>query len=218
MRQFLTRHAGNPDHVADECDACVQALVVLKGLPMSRRKLPVFLSVSEAERIVEAAARPRDRTLILCALDLGMRSAELCSLRVERVDFETMQVLVFQGKGGKDRYIPIASRLERHLRDWIGIRTTGYVFHSPAKPDKPLSTRSVRYLVAKCAAAAAITRPDPAQTISPHKLRHTFATRLLQRGVDLLVVRDLLGHASIATTQIYLHTDVERLRSAVDRL
>lgn len=182
------------------------------------RKLPVFLDAGEAERLVAAARCQRDRVLILCGLHLGMRCAELCALRVERVDLAARTVFVFQGKNAKDRLLPVSGRLEPELRAWLGDRREGWVFPSPRKPDAPLTTRAVRLLVAAAAKRAGITRPDPSQTISPHKLRHTFGSRLVARGVDLPTVRDLLGHSNLATTSIYCHTDVDRMRSAVDKL
>jgi site-specific recombinase XerD len=182
------------------------------------RKLPVFLNPEEADRLVAAAKTPRDRVLLQVMLYLGLRVAELVALRSERVNLAGRQVLVYQGKGGKDRMLPIGARLEPVLREWLAGRPPGLLFESGRKVGHSLTTRAVRYIVEGCARRAGISRPDPTQRISPHKLRHTFACRLLHRGVDIVTVKDLMGHSSINTTAVYLHCDTSRLQSAVDRL
>lgn len=184
----------------------------------SRRKLPVWLTPAEADRLVNAALSPRDRCILLSLLYLGLRVSELCALLLERIDLPGRTVLVYQGKGGKDRTVPIPERLLGPLSGWIGECSSGPLFPSPKNPDRPLSDRMIRYVVEACARRAGITRPDPTQRVSPHKLRHSYATRLLSRGADLVAVKDLLGHSNISTTSIYLHCDADRLRAAVDRL
>lgn len=137
------------------------------------RKLPVFLSEEEAARLVAAARTPRDRTMLQAMLLLGVRVAELVALRIERVDLARGQLLIFQGKGSRDRYLPISSRLEPVLREWIGSRTTGFLFPSPARPDQPISTRAVRYMVTAAARRHHSPRPDPARftpQVAPHLL------------------------------------------------
>jgi integrase/recombinase XerD len=183
-----------------------------------KRKLPVFLSQEEADRLVAAAVAPRDRLIVLCGLLLGLRVSEICGLRIERIDFSRGQVLIYQGKGGKDRYLPLHSRLSEPLQTWIAGRAEGWLFPSPKRKDQPLTTRAVQYLVQRLADQAGIRRPDPTQRISPHKLRHSFASRLVEKGVDIVSVRDLMGHSSVAVTQVYLHCDSNRLRSEIARL
>lgn len=183
-----------------------------------RRKLPVYLTSDEAERLLAAARGPRDRCLFAVMLYAGLRVAEACSLLIERIDLDRGQLLVFGGKGDRDRLLPIASRLAPILRDWIGSRTTGPLFPSPSRAGRSITTRAARYAVNGAAARAGITRPDPSQNISPHKLRHTFGSSLVAAGVDIVTIKDLMGHSNIATTSIYLHTSVDRLRGAVDRL
>lgn len=185
---------------------------------MSRpRKLPVFLSEGEAARLLEAAHCPRDRCLFAVMLYAGLRVAEACALRLERIDLTAGQLLVYEGKGSRDRYVPIGLKLAVELRAWIGERATGYLFPG-RKQGRPLTTRAARYAVEDSAHRAGIARPDPRQRISPHKLRHTFGSQLVAKGVDIATVRDLMGHADISTTSIYLHCSVDRLRGAVDRL
>jgi len=185
---------------------------------MSRRrqKLPTFLTEAEANRLLAAARSPRDRCLFAVMLLAGLRVAEACALRVERVNLERGELLVFRGKNGKDRLLPIGARLLPILRSWIGDRTEGYLFPG-RKPGRPLTTRAAYNAVCDAASRAGITRPD-AQRISPHKLRHSCATNLLATGADITVVRDILGHSDVSVTSVYLHCSADRLRGAVDRL
>jgi site-specific recombinase XerD len=177
------------------------------------KRLPTFLRGTEPDELLTEARSERDRLIMLCMLRMGLRVSEVVKLRIEHLDFDTGAALIFQAKGGKDRMLPIPSRLMGPLSRWIGDRRSGWVFPSPRPTDAHLTERAVHHLVSKGARRAGITR-----SISPHKLRHTFATKLLQTGADIMEVRDLLGHASIATTQVYLHTLPDRLRGAVERL
>jgi integrase/recombinase XerD len=177
------------------------------------RRLPTFLRGTEADRVLAQAKSERDRLIILCGLYLGLRVSEICKLRIEDIDLDEATLLVAHGKGDKDRYLPIPTVLIEPLEDWIGRRGSGWVFPSPRKPKAPLSTRMVRYLVTDAGQNAGIKR-----RISPHKLRHTYATKLLTKGANLREVQQLLGHASVATTEIYTHVEMESLRGAVERL
>jgi integrase/recombinase XerD len=182
------------------------------------RSLPVWLSEEEAARLVAAAPTSRDQVIILTMLYAGLRVGEVMALRVERVDWRKRQIFVFRGKNDKDRYVPIAGKLAGPLAGWIAGRTEGYVFRSPRSNSEHLTVRSVQYMVKAAAHRAGIKRPDPSQRLSPHKCRHTFCSRLVEKGVDIAAVRDLAGHSSIATTSIYLHASTDRLRDSVERL
>jgi integrase/recombinase XerD len=183
---------------------------------MRRRKkrLPKFIPPDEAERLAAAAGdRALDRILVLCGLFLGLRVSELCELRVEDIELERRLAMVRGGKGDKDRNLPIAARLVGSLREWIGGRRDGWLFPSPREPRQHVSVRYVQVMVKRAALAAGVTRK-----VTPHILRHSFATNLLHKGADLREVQELLGHSSVATTEIYTHVMPDRLRGAVDRL
>lgn len=182
-----------------------------------RRKLPTYLDDSEGDRLLAAARKPRDRCLFALMLLAGLRVAEACALRVERLDFGRRELLVYEGKGSRDRLLPLAPRLEAALRDWLGERRTGYVFPG-RKPESHLGTGAARYLVKTAVRRADIHRPDPRQRISCHALRHSFASALVAKGADLATVRDLLGHSNLATTSIYAHCSADRLRRAIELL
>ncbi len=149
----------------------------------------------------------------------GLRLAELVGLRVERIDLAGRRLLVSRGKGDKDRYVPIGRRLLPELATHLAGRTTGWLFPSPmpCRTDRHLSTRAVGLVVAGCATRAGIVRP-PGETVHPHTLRHSMACRLLETGATIWEVKEILGHASLATTSVYLHVVSAQLLTAVDRL
>lgn len=187
-----------------------------------RRRLPVYLRETELEHLIAEAPTPRDRLILLIGVYAGLRVSEICKLRVEHLDFEDAMIQVHEGKGDKDRTIPMHVRLAWELKSYLAEsadpaqfgrrRTEGWLFPG-RNPTNHLTTRAVQYMVEDAAARAQIARH-----VTPHKLRHTFATQLYAKGSGLLEIKDLLGHASVATTQIYAQAMPEQLRSAVDRL
>jgi site-specific recombinase XerD len=187
--------------------------------PKLARRLPECLDREEVARLFMACDDSplgvRDRAIMETLYASGMRVSELCGLRIQDYNGEAMEMRVL-GKGSRERVVLLNASangwLERYMNDHRS-RLAG-----PAKPEPsdplfvsreatPLSTRSVHRIVIKHAEKAGITK-----TITPHTLRHTFATHLLEGGADLRVVQDLLGHSSISTTQIYTHVSLERLR------
>ena len=185
--------------------------------PAAAKKLPEFLSQDEAARLVEAVdpdspAYWRDRAALELLYATGMRVSELTGMGLADLDLEHATCLVF-GKGGKERLVPIGSTavevVERYLRSVRPAldrgRGKGIVLLN--QRGTPLSRMSVWTIVSRAAERAGIGR-----RISPHTLRHSCATHLLEGGADLVVVQELLGHADISTTQIYTHLDREYLR------
>jgi len=197
---------------------------------VARRRLPVYLRERELERLLAAVPTERDRLIVLIGAYAGLRVSEICKLRIEHLDFEDGMLEVHAGKGDKDRTVPMHPQLARALKSWInehrcadsqgpacnecggrGCRE-GYMFVG-RNPYRHLTTRAVQLMIHAAAERAEIVRH-----VTPHKLRHSFATNLLAKGADLLEIKDLLGHSSVATTQIYAQALPERLRSAVERL
>jgi len=200
--------------------------------PKIARRLPVFLVESEAQRLLESpashsvAARcprsdyrhlaTRDYAVLVTFLFTGIRLQELVDLKMRSVDFERNRMRVL-GKGSKERIIPLNDSVVRGLRKWIELR-------KPADPDeeslflsrfgKMLSPWSVQEIVKKYVKVAGV----PSGGVSPHKLRHTFATLLHLNGVDIVEIQALMGHATITSTQIYTHVESSRLRKAVHTL
>lgn len=179
-----------------------------------RRKLPSYLRDAELAGILASATSHRDRCILLLGLYCGLRVSEISRLRVADLDLNPDEPTLFvnQGKGGKDRYVPVPARILGDLRSLVENRR-GWVFPSPRTPGRPLAVRTIFDVVRGAAREAGIERRT-----SPHVLRHTYATRLLDADADLLTIKDLLGHASVATTQIYAHVSQRRARRAVDSL
>lgn len=180
--------------------------------PRTWRRLPDVLGRDEVVRLIEAPDPDhdlywRDRAMLEVLYSSGLRVSELAELPLTGVDLDDRVLLVF-GKGSKERLVPLggpaARALDRYLRDVRPAldrgRGTGRVFLTLR--GRPVSRQTVWNLVRACARAAGIER-----RVSPHTLRHTFATHLLEGGADLAAVQELLGHADISTTQIYTHVD-----------
>lgn len=184
---------------------------------MKGRKLPKFISEAE-QGALEAAARqsgPRDVAFVLCMTRAGLRVSEACKLRWR--DIEDGRIKVEQGKGGKDRVIPMHARLStalESLRLLLGKRSEeGYIFVGRTHGSR-LTVRGAEYVFAELCRAAGL----PAEKAHPHAGRHGFAVSLLEGGVDVRRIQQLLGHSSLATTMVYLDLTAEHLRSAIDTL
>ena len=192
------------------------------SLPKVEKRLPVFLTTKQVDALLQAPhlAKPerqapawmawRDAAILELFYSSGLRLAELASLDVGDIDpyNETVRVL---GKGAKERIIPVGAPALQALQDYRHRAKVGAGPLFLSKLRKRLSAGSVWVLVKKYLQLAEI--PVPA---SPHKLRHSFATHLLDAGADLRSVQSLLGHASLSTTQIYTHVTTERLKRAYD--
>ena len=185
--------------------------------PRLGRALPDALSESEVEALLEApdlGTREglRDRTMLELLYATGLRVSELVNLRVGQINFEQGVVRVV-GKGGKERLVPLGESaldwLQRYLREGrprlAASRSADALF--PGGRGKAISRQAFWYAIKRFASVAGIGKP-----ISPHTLRHAFATHLLNHGADLRVVQLLLGHSDISTTQIYTHVARERLK------
>ena len=183
--------------------------------PKVLRRIPFVLSQHEVERLLEEPDESvlgiRDRALLEVAYSAGLRVSELCALKPEHIDAER-RFLRIRGKGDKERIVPYGRSADRALRRYLESsrplllkrRVSSFVFLNYA--GTKLSRVSFWKLVRKYATGAGLPG-----SISPHTLRHSFATHLLEGGADLRVVQELLGHASITTTQIYTKLDMDYL-------
>jgi integrase/recombinase XerD len=189
--------------------------------PRLGRKLPAVITFDEVLRLLAApdTSRPRglrDRAMLSLMYAAGLRVSELCSLKVGDLDRQRGFVSVL-GKGGKRRLVPVGevalADVEAYLRSVpreAGGRAPNALFLSSWR--RPLSRQAFWKLIVRYARGVGITKP-----ISPHKLRHSFATHLLERGADLRSVQAMLGHANIATTEIYTHVAQDHVRKAHQR-
>ena len=194
--------------------------------PKTGRSLPKVLSRDEIERLIAAGAArdgmagPRLLALVELAYASGLRVSELLALKAEAVRRDPAYLIV-RGKGGKERLAPLNAAAREAVKAWLIVRDAA---RQPKAPDSPwlfpsraasghLTPRRFAQLLDQSAIDAGI---DPAR-VSPHVLRHAFATHLLEGGADLRVVQTLLGHADIGTTQIYTHVATDRLTQVVQQ-
>lgn len=187
----------------------------------ARRPLPRLLSQDEVEGFLaqadeEAAADRPDAVRLLALLELlygsGLRATELVSLPVSAVPRDA-PFLHVTGKGGQQRMVPVSGRASAVLRRWLALRTGTSRFLFPSTGASGHLTRVRLFQLLRALAGRAGLDPE---RVSPHVLRHAFATHLLEGGADLRVLQTLLGHADIATTQIYTHVDAARLVALVN--
>ena len=191
-------------------------------LPKAEKKLPTVLNIREIDellgmplKMVHPPQTPewvpqRDAAILELFYSTGIRLAELAALNVEHFDFYSETIRVF-GKGGKERLCPLgnpAVEAIQKYRQAAGVHQ-GALFIS--KLHRRLSTRGISDVMKKY-----IEQTNLPRNVSPHKLRHSFATHLLDNGADLRSVQTLLGHASLSTTQIYTHVSIERMKQAYD--
>jgi integrase/recombinase XerD len=180
------------------------------------RKVPVVLSPEEVARFLEAAPGIKYKAALSVAYGAGLRVSEVVSLKVSDIDSQRMMLRVEQGKGRKDRHAMLSPVLLELLRDWYRLaRPRGWLFPGQ-NPVTPLSTRQ---LTRACRAAADMA--GIGKRVSPHTLRHSFATHLLEQNIDIRVIQVLLGHAKLDTTALYTRVATNTIRevmSPLDRL
>jgi site-specific recombinase XerD len=179
-------------------------------IPFGKRpkKLPTVLSRQEVEDLLRCTNNLKHRAFLMTLYAAGLRLAECSHLKVTDIDSQRMQLRIACGKGNKERHVPLSPRLLEALRTyWKKYRPPTYLF--PGKTtDKPYAATSIQKAIKVSARRAGIKK-----TVHPHVLRHSYATGLLEAGVDILTISRLLGHASFATTMIYLHVRREHLQS-----
>jgi site-specific recombinase XerD len=183
------------------------------------RTLPVVLSPEEVSRLIAAARNIKHQVALSVAYGTGLRVSEVVGLKVTDVDSQRMTLRVEQGKGRKDRYAMLSPVLLQRLRSWWRIAHAqgkilpgGWLFPG-LDPMDPLSTRQLNRAVHAAAEAAGIDK-----RVSPHTLRHSFATHLLERKVDIRVIQVLLGHKKLETTSVYTHVATDLLREVISPL
>jgi integrase/recombinase XerD len=177
------------------------------------RKLPVILSPEEVARLLEAARTPKYKAALAVAYGAGLRISEIVSLKVSDIDSKRMLIRVELGKGRKDRYAMLSPHLLELLRNWWPVlRPKGYLFPGQDRIN-PLTTRHLHRICVEAARAAGITK-----RVSPHSLRHSFATHLLERKVDIRVIQALLGHSKLDTTAIYTRVATKTIQEVTSPL
>jgi integrase/recombinase XerD len=180
--------------------------------PKSRKRLPTVLSREEVTRLIDAACNLYHRTLLMTLYSTAARRAELCRLKVQDIDSQRMMIRINQGKGGRDREVPLSPKLLETLRVYFRwMRPTTFLFPGTVKgvrADLPITPNVVWLACRQAAQRAGITK-----RLSPHSLRHSCASHLLEAGADLRTLQVLLGHSRLEHTLIYLHLSPRHLQA-----
>ena len=180
------------------------------------RKIPAVLSPEEVARLLEAAPGPKYKAALSAAYSAGLRVSEVVALKVSDIDSKRLLLRIEQGKGRKDRYAMLSPKLLELLRDWYRIARPAVWLFPGRDPMLPLTTRQFARVVHAAASLAEIKK-----RVTPHTLRHSFATHLLEQKTDVRLIQVLLGHAKLDTTMLYTQVATNVIRavmSPLDRL
>jgi len=179
-------------------------------IPFARppRRLPVVLSPEEVSRFLAAVQNPKHRAILMVAYSGGLRVSEIARLRIADIDSQRMVIHVRAGKGNKDRFVPLSPKLLDVLRSyWRELRPKEFLFPGRS-PSRPIATGSIRQACRTTAEKAGLSK-----RVTPHTLRHSFATHLLEDGVDMSTIQLMLGHGALKTTAHYARVSSERIRA-----
>jgi len=184
-------------------------------LPRVSEYVPVYLSEEMAQRLIAAADSPWTRCAVVLLLSTGIRRSEAVAITLDDLDLEKRQLLI-RGKGGKERVVPLTDQAVEAIQAYLPHRTKTqdrHLFVSAWK-GQPIHGRCINRMLKIVIQKAGLA----GQGITPHKLRHTFATHLIRNNVDIRTVQELLGHSEIETTAKYLHSDTKTKQAAVGKL
>jgi integrase/recombinase XerD len=182
----------------------------------SKHRVPRVLSPEEVAQLIDAASNLQARTILMVLYSTGMRRSELVRLRIEDIDSMRMVVHIRQGKGGKDRDVPLCPRLLETLREyWRWRKPKVWLFPQIGSRGNTghITAHTVWYACDEAARHAGLKK-----RVAPHMLRHSFATHLLENGADLPTIQILLGHADLEATSIYLHLSRRHLEKTINPL
>ncbi len=182
-----------------------------------RRQLPTVLSREEVARLIESTSNLRHRTILMTLYATGVRRAELCRLKPENIDSQRMVIHIIQGKGGKNRDVPLSPKLLDQLRTYYRSMKckNGWLFPSLQirRRDQPITSKAVWHACREATRRAGITKP-----VHPHTLRHSLATHLLEAGADLCTIQAILGHSDVRDTAMYVHLSTRHLQVVANPL
>ncbi len=188
---------------------------MIKHLPYGKmpKKLPVVLSRAEMQRFLDCLSQWSHRIILMTTYSAGLRVSEVAKLQVDDIDSSRMLIRIQGGKGQKDRYVPLSKTLLEVLRAyWKVVRPTKWLF-AGRQPDCYISTRTIGRACHQAARKAGIRK-----RVTPHTLRHSFATHLLEGGTDIRTIQKLLGHQNLKTTAIYTHVTQSQIQSTTSPL
>ena len=189
------------------------------GLAKRPKKLPVVLSPEEVAQLIEAAPNIRHRTILLLLYATGLRRTEASRLKIADIDSQRMVIHVHQGKGSRDREVPLTPMLLEALREyWRSWKVKPRVYLFPTRRNATAEERSISDKTVWHACRDTALRAGLTKRIGPHTLRHSFATHLLEAGNDLRTIQLLMGHEELKHTTVYLHLSRRHLHAAVNPL
>lgn len=174
-------------------------------LPKKDKKLPEVLTKDEVRNLIDSTDTVKSRLIVSLLYSTGLRVSELVNLKVSDVNLDEKTGWVRRGKGSKDRLMVMSENLSEELKEYLATRgkENSYIFSK----EKPLTTRNIQKIIKGARQRAGINKK-----VTPHTLRHSFATHLLEQGIDIRIIQAMLGHSSLSTTQVYTHISSEQLK------
>lgn len=178
-------------------------------IPKKDKTLPEVLSKDEVKKLIESTDNVKSRLIVSLLYSSGLRVSELVNLKVSDLNLDENTGWVRRGKGSKDRLFAVSQNLAEEIREYLKERPNQYLFSK----DKPLTTRNIQKIIKGTKQRAGITKK-----VTPHTLRHSFATHLLEQGTDIRIIQSMLGHSSLSTTQVYTHVSNEQIKKVANPL
>ncbi len=178
-------------------------------MPKKDSRLPEVLTKEEVKKLIDSADNEKSRLMMSLMYSTGLRVSEVVNLKIEDVNFSDRSGWVRRGKGAKDRLFVMPESLTKELEAFVKDKGQKYLFSK----EGPLTTRNIQKIIKGTKARAGISKK-----VTPHTLRHSFATHLLEQGTDIRVIQTMLGHSSLATTQVYAHVSSEMIRKVANPL
>ena len=178
-------------------------------IPKKEKALPEVLTKEEVLKLINSADNEKSRLIVSLLYSAGLRVSELVNLKTQEINFNEKTGWVRKGKGSKDRLFSISETLSVDLESYLKNRQNVYVFSK----DKPLTTRNIQKIIKGMKEKSGIKKK-----ITPHTLRHSFSTHLLEQGTDIRVIQALLGHSSLNTTQVYTHISADQIKKVKNPL
>jgi len=172
-------------------------------IPKKDSRLPEVLTAQEVKSLIDSADNEKSRLIVSLLYSSGLRVSELVNLKVQDLNFQEKTGWVRKGKGSKDRIFAISETLANDIESYLKERNHLYLFSK----EKPLTTRNIQKIISGLKRKVGINKK-----ITPHTLRHSFATHLLEQGTDIRMIQSMLGHASLNTTQVYTHISTEQIK------
>jgi len=180
-------------------------------LPKKEKKLPEVLTKDEVKNLIDSTDTVKSRLIVSLLYSTGLRVSEVVNLKKEDLNPGERSGWVRRGKGSKDRLFVMSESLEEELQHYLNTKGKDYTY--VFSKDKPLTTRNIQKIIKGTRLRANINKK-----VTPHTLRHSFATHLLEQGTDIRIIQTMLGHASLSTTQIYTHVSSEQIKKVANPL